>query len=71
MTTGKQNENWRKKFGGIIENNNKIKLNSLKNLAEFYTPGVARVCKKIAEDPEKNSKKLTIRRYSVAIISDG
>jgi malate dehydrogenase (oxaloacetate-decarboxylating) len=35
-----------------------------------YTPGVARVCMAIAKDPKK-SFSLTIRRNSVAVVSDG
>ncbi len=42
----------------------------LDDLAFVYTPGVARPCLDIAEDPEK-AYELTIKRNSVAIISDG
>ena len=35
-----------------------------------YTPGVARVCEAIRDDPSK-ARKLTIKRNTVAIVSDG
>ena len=35
-----------------------------------YTPGVARVCKAIAEDPDK-AFQYTIKRNTVAVVSDG
>ena len=40
------------------------------DLSMAYTPGVARVCLEIAKDPER-SHDLTIRRNTVAIVSDG
>jgi malate dehydrogenase (oxaloacetate-decarboxylating) len=42
----------------------------LVDLAYVYTPGVARPCLDIAADPER-AYELTIKRNSVAIISDG
>ncbi|KHF28419.1 NAD-dependent malic enzyme [Anoxybacillus sp. BCO1] len=36
----------------------------------MYTPGVARICTAIAEDPTK-AYSLTIKRNTVAVISDG
>jgi malate dehydrogenase (oxaloacetate-decarboxylating) len=35
-----------------------------------YTPGVARVCRAIHEDPER-AFNLTIKRNTVAVVSDG
>ena len=40
------------------------------DLSMAYTPGVARVCMEIARDPER-SHELTIRKNTVAIVSDG
>ena len=40
------------------------------DLSMAYTPGVARVCKAIADDPEA-SFSLTVRRNTVAVVSDG
>lgn len=57
------------KIGGKIEVKSKIKL-SKKNLSVLYTPGVAEVAKAIFEN--KNLiKKYTIKKNSVAIVSDG
>ncbi|EKE10784.1 MAG: hypothetical protein ACD_15C00202G0006 [uncultured bacterium] len=58
-----------KKIGGKIEVNSKIKL-SKDNLAVLYTPGVADVCNAIAKN-KKLSFEYTIRKNSVAVISDG
>ncbi|HXH96893.1 MAG TPA: malic enzyme-like NAD(P)-binding protein [Gaiellaceae bacterium] len=40
------------------------------DLSMAYTPGVARVCQAIAEDPEK-AWNLTVKRNTVAVVSDG
>ena len=40
------------------------------DLSMAYTPGVARVCREIAKDPEL-SHRYTIRKNTVAIVSDG
>ena len=40
------------------------------DLSMAYTPGVARVCRAIADDPEKVWN-LTIKRHTVAVVSDG
>jgi malate dehydrogenase (oxaloacetate-decarboxylating) len=39
--------------GGKIEIKNKIPLNSREDLSMAYTPGVARVCMAIHENPER------------------
>jgi len=57
-------------LGGKIEINSKIPLNTRDDLSMIYTPGVARVCRAIHADPEA-SFVLTIRRNTVAVISDG
>lgn len=56
--------------GGKIEIRNKIEVNDAKDLALVYTPGVARICRAIAEDPTA-AYRLTIKSNSVAIITDG
>ncbi len=48
----------------------KIPIKTRDDLARVYTPGVARVCTAIAEDPTK-AYSLTIKRNTVAVISDG
>ncbi|MCX6762014.1 MAG: NADP-dependent malic enzyme [Candidatus Moranbacteria bacterium] len=58
-----------KKIGGKIEICSKVKLTD-KNLAVLYTPGVAEVSKAIAKD-KKLSFQYTIRKNTVAVISDG
>lgn len=58
-----------KKIGGKIEIKSKAKLTK-DNLKILYTPGVAEVCKAIAKD-KKLSKIYTIRKNTIAVISDG
>ncbi|HBR79321.1 MAG TPA: NAD-dependent malic enzyme [Candidatus Moranbacteria bacterium] len=58
-----------KKIGGKIEINSKQKLTK-DNLKILYTPGVASVCNAIARD-KKLSFEYTIRKNTVAVISDG
>jgi malate dehydrogenase (oxaloacetate-decarboxylating) len=56
--------------GGKIEIHNKSPLKSRDDLSMAYTPGVARVCLAIAENPEK-AFQYTIKRNTVAVVSDG
>ena len=56
--------------GGKIEQRNKAPLKSRDDLSMAYTPGVARVCTAIHEDPEK-AFQFTIKRNTVAVVSDG
>ncbi|MFA5180820.1 MAG: NAD-dependent malic enzyme [Syntrophales bacterium] len=56
--------------GGKIEIKSKIPLNSRDDLAMAYTPGVARICEAIHEDPER-AYDLTIKKNTIAIVSDG
>jgi malate dehydrogenase (oxaloacetate-decarboxylating) len=58
-----------KKLGGKIEIKSKIKLTK-KNLPILYTPGVAEVSRAIAKD-KKLSKIYTIRKNTVAVLTDG
>jgi malate dehydrogenase (oxaloacetate-decarboxylating) len=57
-------------LGGKIEVNPKIAVTNREILSRVYTPGVARVSLAIAEDPGK-AWSLTIKRNTVAIVSDG
>jgi malate dehydrogenase (oxaloacetate-decarboxylating) len=57
-------------LGGKIEQRNKHQLRTRDDLSMAYTPGVARVCQAIAEDPEK-AFQYTIKRNTVAVVSDG
>jgi malate dehydrogenase (oxaloacetate-decarboxylating) len=56
--------------GGKIEQHNKHPLKTRDDLSMAYTPGVARVCLAIAEDPDK-AFQYTIKRNTVAVVSDG
>ncbi len=56
--------------GGKIEIHNKHALESREDLSMAYTPGVARVCKAIADDPDK-AFQYTIKRNTVAVVTDG
>lgn len=57
-------------LGGKIEVTSKVPLRTRNDLSMAYTPGVARVCRAIAERPE-DSFNLTIRANTVAVVSDG
>jgi malate dehydrogenase (oxaloacetate-decarboxylating) len=57
-------------LGGKIEQRNKAPLKTRDDLSMAYTPGVARVCKAIQEDPDK-AFQYTIKRNTVAVVSDG
>jgi len=59
-----------KHLGGKIEIHNKIPVKTRNDLSMAYTPGVARVCMAIHKDVRK-SFALTIRRNTVAVVSDG
>ena len=56
--------------GGKIEIANKHPLKTRDDLSMAYTPGVARVCAAIHEDPDK-AFQYTIKRNTVAVVSDG
>ncbi len=57
-------------LGGKIEIKNKTPLKTRGDLSMAYTPGVARVCTAIAKD-KKKVHTLTIKRNSVAVVTDG
>jgi malate dehydrogenase (oxaloacetate-decarboxylating) len=56
--------------GGKIAQVNKQPLKSRDDLSMAYTPGVARVCRAISEDPEL-AFRYTIKRNDVAVVTDG
>jgi len=56
--------------GGKIEVVSRIPLNSRDDLSMAYTPGVARVCRAIEANPA-DVHKFTIKRNTVAIVTDG
>jgi malate dehydrogenase (oxaloacetate-decarboxylating) len=57
-------------LGGKLEVRSRIPLKTRVDLSMAYTPGVARVCRAIAEDPGR-SFNLTIRKNCIAVVSDG
>ncbi len=56
--------------GGKIEVRSKVPLKSRDDLSMAYTPGVARVCTAIEENPAEVHK-YTIKRNTVGIVTDG
>jgi malate dehydrogenase (oxaloacetate-decarboxylating) len=57
-------------LGGKIEMRGKTPLKTRDDLSMAYTPGVARICLAIAEDPS-SAWNLTIKQNTVAVVSDG
>lgn len=56
--------------GGKIEVRSRVPLAKISDLREIYTPGVARVCRAIAKEPEL-ARELTWRGRTVAICTNG
>jgi malate dehydrogenase (oxaloacetate-decarboxylating) len=57
-------------LGGKIEVVGKYPVKTRDDLSRVYTPGVARVCLAIHEDPARAAT-LTIKKNTVAVVSDG
>ncbi len=57
-------------LGGKVEVRSKSQIRTRDDLSMVYTPGVARVCRAINQDPER-AFNLTIKRNTVAVVSDG
>jgi len=57
-------------LGGTIGVAPKVTLKTRDDLSMAYTPGVARICQAIADDPSK-VRNLTIKRNTVAVVTDG
>ena len=57
-------------LGGKLEVVPKVPLRNRDDLSRAYTPGVARVCMAIAEDPSA-ARNLTVKRNTVAVVTDG
>ncbi|MGW9552404.1 NAD(P)-dependent malic enzyme [Citricoccus zhacaiensis] len=56
--------------GGKIETTLRVPLRTRDDLSRAYTPGVARVCKAIAEDKDL-ARLYTIKKNTVAVVTDG
>jgi malate dehydrogenase (oxaloacetate-decarboxylating) len=64
------------KIGGKLSISSKYPLITREDLSRAYTPGVAAVCKEIKKENDLNgnqdaSRKYTLKRNTVAIVSDG
>jgi malate dehydrogenase (oxaloacetate-decarboxylating) len=57
-------------LGGKLEVQSKVPLKTRDDLSRAYTPGVARICQAIAQDPS-DARRLTIKRNTVAVVTDG
>lgn len=57
-------------LGGKIEVTPRVSLRNRDDLSRAYTPGVARVCMAIHENPE-DARRLTVKRNTVAVVTDG
>lgn len=57
-------------LGGKIEVVSKVPLKTRDDLSMAYTPGVARVCEAIRQEPDK-AFTLTIKKNTVAVVTDG
>ena len=57
-------------LGGKLEVKPKVPLRTRDDLSRAYTPGVARICMAIANEP-KDARRLTIKRNTVAVVTDG
>jgi malate dehydrogenase (oxaloacetate-decarboxylating) len=57
-------------LGGKIHMDSNSPVKTRDDLSMAYTPGVARVCRAIADDPE-SVWNLTIKRNTVAVVTDG
>lgn len=57
-------------LGGKLKIESKVPIRNRDDLSLIYTPGVARVCTAIAENPA-DARRLTIKRNTVAVVTDG
>ncbi|MCS6710972.1 NAD-dependent malic enzyme [Brachybacterium sp. EF45031] len=57
-------------LGGKLTVESKVPIRHRDDLSMVYTPGVARVVKAIADHPE-DARRLTIKRNTVAVVTDG
>ncbi len=57
-------------LGGKLQIESKVPIRNRDDLSMIYTPGVARVCMAIADNPE-DARRLTIKRNTIAVVTDG
>ena len=70
MNFGDRSVAARKKLGGLISTELKIPLTTKEDLSVYYSPGIAEPCRRIAQD-NSLSKTLTVRKNTIAVVSDG
>ncbi len=58
------------KQGARVETKGRVKLKSRKDISLWYTPGVGAASTHLAKHP-KDARKMSVKRNSVAIVSDG
>ncbi|MDP3402835.1 MAG: hypothetical protein Q8S35_02670, partial [bacterium] len=59
-----------KKTGARIETKGRVRLKNKEDFALYYTPGVGVASLHLAKHP-KDARKLSVKKNSVAVISDG
>ncbi|MEN9970973.1 MAG: hypothetical protein RJA75_180 [Actinomycetota bacterium] len=57
-------------LGGKLTIESKLPIRNRDDLSLIYTPGVARICEAIVNDPS-DARRLTIKRNTIAVVSDG
>jgi len=57
-------------LGGKIEIQPKVPIRNRDDLSMIYTPGVARICLALVDNPG-DARRLTIKRNTVAVVTDG
>jgi malate dehydrogenase (oxaloacetate-decarboxylating) len=57
-------------LGGKLEVQPKVPIRNRDDLSMIYTPGVARVCLALVDNPD-DARRLTIKRNTVAVVTDG
>src|SRR3712207_7600872 len=57
-------------LGGKLEVASRVPLKTRDDLSMAYTPGVARVCLALADNPD-DVRRLTIKGNTVAVVTDG
>ncbi len=67
---GRSDRVFTRHVGGKIETVSKVTIESQQMLRDVYTPGVARVCLALRDDPSKAAEYTNIRR-TVAIVTNG
>ena len=57
-------------LGGKLTIESKLPIRNRDDLSLIYTPGVARICEAIVNDPT-DARRLTIKRNTIAVVTDG